>query len=291
MRRATFIGFAAIGMWSLLALMTSASGRVPPFQLAAMTFTLGAAAGLAAWPFGGSAMRLREVPGRAWLYGIGGLAGYHMLYFSALRAAPAAEASLIAYLWPLFIVLGSALMPGEKLRWHHAAGAISGLFGTAILVTGGKEAAFGPAHGWGYFLAFCCALLWAAYSLMMRRYPAVPTRAVTVFCTVTALLSLGLHVVAEPTIWPQTPGEWLAIAGLGLMPVGAAFYAWDHGVKHGDIQILGAASYAAPLLSTLALLAAGLAQPGWPLLAACVLIAGGAMLASKDMFAGKGKPA
>ena len=41
------------------------------------------------------------------------------------------------------------------------------------------------------------------------------------------------------------------------MPVGAAFYVWDHGVKRGDIQLLGAASYLAPLLSTLILILAG----------------------------------
>ena len=43
------------------------------------------------------------------------------------------------------------------------------------------------------------------------------------------------------------------------MPVGAAFYVWDHGVKHGDIQLLGAASYLGPLLSTLILILAGFA--------------------------------
>ena len=55
------------------------------------------------------------------------------------------------------------------------------------------------------------------------------------------------------------------------MPVGAAFYAWDHGVKHGNIQVLGAASYAAPLLSTLVLIASRLcrAEPGHTRRPAC----------------------
>ena len=74
------------------------------------------------------------------------------------------------------------------------------------------------------------------------------------------------------------------MAGLGLMPVGAAFYAWDYGVKHGSIQVLGAASYAAPLLSTLVLIAAGFAEPGAAVLAACVLITAGAVLAAKDLL-------
>ena len=38
---ATLIGFTAVLMWALLALMSAASGAVPPFQLAAMTFLIG----------------------------------------------------------------------------------------------------------------------------------------------------------------------------------------------------------------------------------------------------------
>jgi hypothetical protein len=52
-------------------------------------------------------------------------------------------------------------------------------------------------------------------------------------------------------------------------------------MKKGDIQLLGVASYAAPLLSTLALVAAGIAQGSLTILAAAVLIAGGAALAAR----------
>ena len=40
-RRATLIGFTAVLMWGALALLTVWSGRVPPFQLVAMCFTVG----------------------------------------------------------------------------------------------------------------------------------------------------------------------------------------------------------------------------------------------------------
>ena len=74
--------------------------------------------------------------------------------------------------------------------------------------------------------------------------------------------------------------QWLAVLGLGLGPVGAAFYVWDHGVKHGDIRLLGVASYAAPVLSTLILILAGFAEPTLSLAAATALIVTGALLAS-----------
>ena len=79
-------------------------------------------------------------------------------------------------------------------------------------------------------------------------------------------------------------GGWLAVVALGIGPVGAAFFVWDYGVKHGDIKALGAFAYAAPLLSTLLLIIFGRAKASWILALACILIVGGAVLASGDLL-------
>jgi len=284
MARATLIGFSAIAMWALLALLTDASGRTPPFLLLALTFAIGTAVGLVARLFMTAPPQPVKIPFQVWIIGIGGLFGYHFFYFTALRNAPAVEASLIAYLWPLLIVLGSALMPGERLRWNHVAGALLGLAGTVLIVTKGGGLAFDSRYAFGYAMAVVCAFLWTGYSLLSRSFPAVPTSIVTWFCAATSVLSFVCHVALEETVLPATTGQWLAVLGLGLMPVGAAFYAWDIGVKRGNIQVLGAASYAAPLLSTLVLVAAGVAEPSLRIVAACGLITAGAVLAAKSML-------
>lgn len=283
MGRATLIGFSAVAMWALLALFTDASGEVPPFLLSAITFAIGTCVGLVARLVSPPKERVK-IPPQVWLIGIAGLFGYHFFYFTALRNAPAVEASLIAYLWPLFIVLGSALMPGERLAWHHVVGALMGLAGTVLIVTKGSGISFESRYAFGYAMAFVCAFIWSAYSLLSRRFPAVPTSVVTWFCAATSALSLVCHFVLEQTVLPQTTGQWLAVVALGLMPVGAAFYAWDHGVKRGNIQVLGAASYAAPLLSTLILMVTGFAEPSLTILAACLLITAGAVLAAKNLL-------
>jgi drug/metabolite transporter (DMT)-like permease len=112
----------------------------------------------------------------------------------------------------------------------------------------------------------------------------VPTDAVAGFCLVTALLAALVHWMIETTVWPETLAQWLAIAALGVGPVGAAFYAWDIGMKRGDIRVLGAASYATPLLSTAFLVLAGFAKPSANIVVAAVLIAGGGLIAAKDML-------
>ena len=288
--RATLIGFSAILMWALLALFTAASGKMPPFQLSAICFLIGSLPGIAVLLAKPERLSLLRQPAKVWIVGIAGLFGSHFLYFTALRNAPAVEAGLIAYLWPLLIVVGSAMLPGERLRWHHVVGALAGLAGTALIV-GRNGLGFEGTYALGYGAAFLCAFTWSGYSLLTRRFDAVSTDVVTGFCLATSALSLVCHLLLETTVWPETGLEWLAVLGLGLLPVGAAFYAWDHGVKNGDIQILGAASYAAPLLSTLVLIASGFAEPSWRIAIACVLVTGGAVLAAKDMILRRGRKA
>jgi drug/metabolite transporter (DMT)-like permease len=92
------------------------------------------------------------------------------------------------------------------------------------------------------------------------------------------------HLLIEPTHWPENLSQWLAILALGIGPVGAAFYVWDIGMKRGDIRVLGVAAYLAPLLSTLFLVLAGYAAASPTLALAALLIAGGGVLAARDMI-------
>src|SRR3984957_13497289 len=119
---------------------------------------------------------------------------------------------------------------------------------------------------------------------MSRKLKSVPTDAVAGFCAATALLAAVVHGLLEATVWPDSLAQWLAITALGVAPVVAAFYAWDIGMKRGDIRVLGAASYATPLLSTAFLILAGFAQPSANIAIAAVLIAGGGLIAARDMF-------
>ncbi|NQV58411.1 MAG: EamA family transporter [Alphaproteobacteria bacterium] len=285
-RRATLIGFVAVLMWSLLALFTTATGQIPPFQLAAMTFGIAFFLALAKWLlWGENFITHLAQPPMVWAVGVGGLFGYHFFYFLALRQAPVVEASLIAYLWPLLIVVGSALLPGERLRWWHVLGAAAGLCGSALLITDGRGlAGFKSEFTLGYVMALGCAVTWSVYSILNRRFADVPTDAVGGFCGATALLALICHLIFETPVWPAGWIEWTGVVGLGLGPVGVAFFVWDYGTKHGDIQVLGAMAYAAPLISTVLLILFGKGEPTWIVAAGCLLIVGGAVLASKEML-------
>ncbi len=277
--KATLLGTGAIGMWAFLALLTVATAPVPPFLLSALCFAIGGTIGLVPLLASGEWRKLLAGGWKATVFGTAGLFGYHALYFWALRLAPPAEAGLIAYLWPLLIVLLSGLLPGIELRRGHVLGALAGFAGAALIVSNRLEG-FAPGALPGFGLAFLCALAWAGYSVFSRWLGAVPTASVALFCLASALLAAVAHLLFETTLWPQGTAGWLAVLALGAGPVGLAFYLWDIGMKHGNIQFLGVASYAAPLLSTLLLVLARIAQTDWRIAVAAGLIAGGAWLAA-----------
>ncbi|WP_374654828.1 DMT family transporter [Dongia sp.] len=291
-RRATLIGAIAVLLWATLALFTSSTGAVPPFQLMAMTFAIAFLFAFLKWlrdalTVGRGAFAFLKQAWPVWAIGIGGLFLYHFFYFVALDHAPAVEASLIAYLWPLLIVLFSALLPGERLYWQHVAGAVIGMGGAVLLILArgpGGDASQPAGDIVGYGAALACAFTWSTYSVLSRRFGSAPTDLVGAFCGVTALLGFISHFAVETTVWPADLWEWLAIVALGLGPVGAAFFVWDYGVKKGDIKALGAISYASPLISTLLLIATGKANATMAVLLGCLAIVGGAVLAARDLY-------
>lgn len=283
---ATLVGLSAVAMWATLGVLAAAAGPVPPFLTTALTFGLsGTLATL--WLAATGRLGLLLQPAKVWLIGTGGLFGFHFFYFTSLQLAPKVEANLVNYCWPLLIVLFSGLLPGERLRLHHVIGAAIGLCGAAAIVTGGRGLVIEAAHIPGYAAAVVSALTWSSYSVVSRRLGAVPTEAVAGFCLATAVLSGLCHVALEQTVWPAGPGAWAALVGLGLFPVGLAFFVWDYGVKRGDIQVLGAVAYLSPLTSTLLLVAAGFGSFTPAIAVGAVAITAGALIASKDMLFGR----
>lgn len=288
LRAATGIGLIAVLLWSILATLTVLARGIPPLQLEAMSFALGALVGVAfliAKPEARRDLRLLTWPST--LLGVGGLLGYHFFYFLSLSSAPPLEANLLNYLWPLLIVLFSAFLPGEqgRLRWHHFAGSLLALLGAVLAITRGSLDFSGFSGAFtGYAAALAAALTWSAYSVMSRLFAAVPSSAVTIYCAVTALAAALGHAGLEQTVWPLTGVQWLSVVLMGLGPIGLAFYVWDYGCKHGDLRVLGAAAYFAPLLSSAVLMAFGLAEPSPTLWIAASAITAGALLAAKDLL-------
>lgn len=281
-KRGNLLGVLAILLWATLGLFTVLTGEIPPFQLVSISFFVASFIGLIMLRVQKHSYSvLFQLPWYSYFIGVAGLFGYHFFYFFALKNAPAVEANLLNYLWPLLIVLFSALLPKERLRWFHIAGSILGLLGAVLLIIKDGTVQLESQYFWGYIFALFAALTWSSYSVTSKRLAHIPTYSVTAFCILTALFSAVCHFSFEVTVIPSF-GQLLAAVILGLGPVGGAFYVWDYGMKNGDIKILGSLSYFIPLLSTLLMIVFLDATMTINIALACLFIVLGSLLSAKE---------
>lgn len=279
-KKGNLFGVLAIILWASLALFSILTTKIPAFELTSMAFFIASCIGLILLKKQKVHIKkLFKISPKVWIIGISGLFGYHFFYFLAIKNAPAVEANLLNYLWPLLIVLFSALLPNEKLRWFHIIGASLGLLGAFFLVSRDGSFNFESQYLWGYIFALIAAFTWSSYSVISRTLSHVPTYAVTGFCIVTFILSSICHLIFENTVIPNTM-ELFGAFMLGLGPVGGAFYLWDYSVKNADIKLLGSISYFTPLLSTLLLVILGYANFTLAVSLACIFIILGSFISS-----------
>ena len=283
--KATLIGCLAILLWSVLALITTQANLVPPLLLLTLTFGVASILFLVVYVIKGELKHSwQQTPKSAMLLCGSAFYLYHFLYFFAFQHAPPVEAGLIAYLWPLLIVLLAGLTTGNTLSWTHLVGAIIAFVGTGIMLQSKGQnitEEINKNYSWlGYAAAFSCALIWSSYSVINRRFQSVPSSSVVWYCLITTLLAGASHLLFEEQNWALSSSAWLAVLGLGLGPVGVAFFCWDMGVKRGNLSLLGVLSYTAPALSTawLALFTEAVLSTGQ--IIACLLITAGALFAS-----------
>jgi drug/metabolite transporter (DMT)-like permease len=248
-KKAFFYALGAIALWATLAPVGVRLSHLPPFLSTGCALIVGS---LVALPWSRFQWRHAIVPASTLLLGIYGLFGFHFLLFLALRTAPAVEANLVNYLWPLLIVVLAPLFhKGTRLHWRQVLAALAGFSGAVWVITGGRVIDF--QINVGYLAALASAFIWATYSLMTQRVPAFHTAAIGGFGLVSGLLSLVCHFALETPV-AMSSNDTMLLIWMGLGPLGLAFYLWDAALKNGRAQQIGLLSFLTPLGSTILLL-------------------------------------
>lgn len=75
----------------------------------------------------------------------------------------------------MLIVVFSALLPNEKLKWYHILGTLLGLAGAFLLLSKDGSFNFEVQYMWGYVFALIAALTWSSYSVISRTLSHIPT--------------------------------------------------------------------------------------------------------------------
>ena len=134
-----------------------------------------------------------------------------LCFFGALRFLPLAEASAISFLAPMFAIVLSRPVLGERPTRARWIAAIVGFAGILILVRPGS-AVFHPATG----LLAGAAISNALYQLLTRRLPNDSPHTTLFYSALvgTGLLSLGIPFVDVPAAFAWRDGFFLVMLGL-----------------------------------------------------------------------------
>ncbi|MDR2300091.1 MAG: aromatic amino acid DMT transporter YddG [Comamonas sp.] len=287
-QKATAIGLIAVLCWSCtIGLMRAVAEPLGAVGGAAWLYTMAAiciavARGRTGWR---EVARWRDMhPVYLWLCG-----ALFVIYEICLSVAvgladdrsQAMEIGVINYLWPSLTIAFAVLWGQQAARWWLWPGLLICLWGLARVLGGDS---FSLSTLWlhiqgnpaAYGMAFAAALLWPTYSLLARRYGA-GFNAVGLFVTGTAI-ALWLQWFRLDT----TPMQWSGPTALQLFMAGAltalGYSCWEHGIQHGKLAVLAAASYFTPVLS--ALMAGLLLQvlPGWSFWQGVALVTLGSLI-------------
>lgn len=274
----------AVVLWALVPLLAAQVEALPPLRLAAMALLAGA---LGTQPMA-RRRRHRDAPlsrshGILLYLGVPLLvAGAVGACFAAFRLAPAGEAALILYTWPVLFLLASRRLALGRLPANTLAGAGLAFTGAALLVVPGALAG-GISGAWdGYALALLGALCWALYSLACQ----VPAwrlgKRLPHLLLIASVMVGGASLALEGEHALPSPDALLATAALGLGPYGLAMLAWDRAMRDPLAHRLGNLAHAVPVLATLFLVLAGVTTPDWRLPLAALLVVAGSMTASRE---------
>jgi drug/metabolite transporter (DMT)-like permease len=273
------LGCITILCWGSLATFGYILNHLPPFYILGVSFLIGALPGL---------FHPKEFfPGvKMFLWGVMGYFGYHFFLFYAFRFAPAIEANLINYLWPvIMVILTPVVFSLEKLRTYHIVGAAMSVIGSVFLIFG-KGADMKVENLMGHLLAFGAALTWPIYSIGKKKMAPTSVWSISSFCLGSGILCLLTHFMLEPRVVLQFHDGWKLVL-MGMGPFGVAFYCWDVALRKGDAKIMGALAYLTPVISTLGLVLFAGQEVTQETLLAMILIIGGASAGLLDFFPSK----
>jgi drug/metabolite transporter (DMT)-like permease len=155
--------------------------------------------------------------------------------YLGLRYTTAVNATLINGLGPLITGLLAALLIREPMSRRQATGAIAGLAGVIVLISGGSLAFWGAVRGSvGDLILLGAVTLWGFYSILGRQVMRQrSTLSATALSTILGLPLLLLAAAWEVQTVPvhARPELFLAMLYIGAAPTVIGYLSWNAGVR------------------------------------------------------------
>lgn len=271
----------AVVLWSAAPLLAEQARGLAPLPLAALTLLAGSLATMPLsrrQPTGGLALRWQLA---IWV-GLPLLTmGAVSSYFIGMRLAPASDAALITYTWPVLFILLSQWLTFGRVRFSSVLGAMIAFAGAALLMAPESgSSSQGSLAGYGF--AMLAAVCWALYSWLCQATPVTLTPLMPRILLIASALTAAIFLpFAQGGITLPDTGTLLAGLAIGLGPFGIAMVAWDKALRFGKASLIGSLAYGVPVLAAAFLVLAGMSVLDWRLPIAGALVVGGCLQAGR----------
>lgn len=214
---------------------------------------------------------------RTMLFVAVGLMGNNAFYLAAISRIGPAEANVVHYLWPVFLVLIASAVHRRSPSTTQVIGISAGFCGVAVALAPQMGNDFDMS---GVLLGVCGALTFAIYSVG-RALAQVEKSVVGPSLALAAAIAFFFHVMLEQTYWP-TVGQWMAIAMMGVGPFTVANIFWDKATRSGSAATISSLAFLTPLVAISLLAIFGLGTVTTATIIGAGLAITGAVLSSRE---------
>ena len=185
------------------------------------------------------------------MFGMGfvGIFLYHILLFGGFAIAPAGQANVINYLWPVFIIIFSVPILKEKLNYKTILAVLVSFTGALIVFTRGSLSNFDNEYALGYLLAALAAVCYGLFSVLGKKLHYEKYTSMLIYYIFATILIVPTTLIFSDFVVPQTIGAIVAILLLGGVFNSIAFVFWFKALKEGDTHKTANAVYAIPFLA------------------------------------------
>jgi drug/metabolite transporter (DMT)-like permease len=164
-----------------------------------------------------------------------GYTGFNALFYVAAHSTTAINLGIIQGAMPMFVLLGAFAAYRTKVSARQIAGAVVTMTGVALVATGGSlQRLAGLAIGQGDLLMVLACVLYAGYTVALRRRPAISTFAMFAVLAAAALVTslplLAVEIAAGALQAPTAKG-WLVVAFVAVFPSIVAQVCFMRGVE------------------------------------------------------------
>lgn len=234
----------AVILWASWPALATIAYPAPPLLVLGASALIGFLFSLMLAARNGAVRAFASVPFKTMAFVAIGLMGNNAFYLAAIARIGPAEANVVHYLWPVFLVALASVLNRRSPSLLQTLGIACGFIGVAVALS---PQIGGDLDLTGVLLGVCGALTFAIYSVG-RSLAKVETNVVGPSLGLAGISALAAHFVLEPVFWPTT-AQWLAIVLMGIGPFTVANMFWDKATREGSAATISSLAFLTPLVA------------------------------------------